>query len=348
MTSKQQKTIGCLGSGRLYEAVLTYLLQEGACRDKPLPLRIGSIEDLAEQARSCSMILYCDDQWHFQTQHQINQQCLTLGIPWLRAYCEFGAAIIGPCVDPSEAGCATCVELRRRAALRDSTDFDSFCQRTEKELRTREQPWLTSSSLEILAQLVVQEVSTYLKTPDRVQTRRAFFYLDLDTLHYQRHRFLPEPECPACGKLLPDTPEAATITLQPRPKLSPSTYRIRSLKAHAKELFETYVDTKTGLVSALVKNPDYAIAMVTAWIGISDGGERHVQMNGTGRTLNYEQSQLAAIAEALERYGGQRPKTKYTTIHASYRELGEQALDPTTLGLHTAEQYALPGFRYVA
>jgi ribosomal protein S12 methylthiotransferase accessory factor len=342
MTSKQQKCIGCLGSGRLYQVVQSYLVQEYQLLD------IDGTEDLARVGSECSMILYCDDQWQFQKQHQINQQCLTLGIPWLRAYCEFGTGIIGPCVDPSEAGCLACVELRRRAALRDSTDFDLSCQWNESEQRIREQPWLASYSLEMLAQLVVQEVSAYLNTPDRVQTRWALFYLDLDTLHCQRHRFLPEPECPACGRMLPDTPEAAIITLQSRPKLSPSIYRTRSLKAHAKEIFGTYVDVITGLVSALVKDPNYSIAMTSAWIGISDGGEGHARMNGTGRTLNYEQSQLAAIAEALERYGGQRPKTKRTTVQASYRELGKQALDPTTLGLHTAEQYALPGFRYVA
>jgi ribosomal protein S12 methylthiotransferase accessory factor len=334
MTSTQNKRIGCLGSGRLYQAVLSYLQQL-----KYQLVHILSVEDLAKQAPECSMILYCDDQWHFQTQHEINRLCLTVGVPWLRAYCEFGIGIVGPCVDPSKAGCVACVELRRRAAL---------CQQDEREQQTREQTWLTSYSLEVLVQLVVQEVFAYLNTPDRVQTHRASLYLDLHTLHCQRHRFLPEPECPACGKLLPDTPEAAIITLQSRRKLSPSTYRIRSLKAHAREIFETYVDEKTGLVPTLVKSSSYSVAMVIAWIGISCGAEKHSQMKGIGRTLTYEQSLLAAIAEALERYGGQRPKTKRTAIYASYRELGEQALEPTTLGLYTAEQYALPGFRYVA
>jgi ribosomal protein S12 methylthiotransferase accessory factor len=342
MTSKQPMRIGCLGSGRLYQAVQSHLTPQYQWLD------IGSREDLTEQAPACSMILYCDDQWHFQTQHQINQQCLSLGIPWLRAYCEFGTGIIGPFVDPREAGCVACVELRRRTAMRDAKDFEFLCQQDEKEMRAREQPWLTNSHLEILAQLVALEVSTSLKTPHLVRTRRASLYLDLSTLHCQKHRFLPEPECPACGNRLPDTPEAATISLQSRPKLSPSTYRIRSLKAHAKEIFETYVDVKTGLISALVKDPYYSIAMITAWIGINNGGEGHAQMSGTGRTLSYEQSQLAAIAEALERYGGQRPKTKRITVEATYQQLGEQALDPTTLGLHTAEQYALPRFRYVA
>src|SRR5579859_5888799 len=93
MTSEQKKRIGCLGSGRLYQTVQSYLKPQFQL------LEIGSSEDLAEYAPKCSMILYCDDEWHFQTQLQINQQCLALGIPWLRAYCEFGIGIIGPCVD---------------------------------------------------------------------------------------------------------------------------------------------------------------------------------------------------------------------------------------------------------
>src|SRR5262249_45168640 len=131
MTSEQQKRIGCLGSGRLYQAIVSYLEQVNADRDRTgvggivrasdpittrMCLRIASVEDLAKHAPECSMILYCDDQRHFQTQHKINELCLRLGLPWLRAYCEFGTGIIGPCVDPAEVGCVACVELRRRAA----------------------------------------------------------------------------------------------------------------------------------------------------------------------------------------------------------------------------------------
>src|SRR5262249_34799109 len=157
-----------------------------------------------------------------------------LGLPWLRAYCEFGTGIIGPCVDPAEAGCVAFVELRRRAALRDVTDFDLSCRQNEREKRTVGQPLLTNRHLELLTPMVVGEVCSYLNARDTMHTKRAALYLDLDTLHCQRHRFLPEPECPVCGSMVPDTPEAARIELQSRPKLSPYTYRTRSLKARAK------------------------------------------------------------------------------------------------------------------
>jgi ribosomal protein S12 methylthiotransferase accessory factor len=341
MRGKQESSIGCIGSGLLLQRVQQHLEQE-------YQLLTLSKENLADQGAQCAMILYCDDDWHFQTQQEINRQCLSMGLPWLRAYCEFGTGIIGPCVFPSEVGCMLCAETRRLAVMTDTADFMHLRQYSDEGKRSREQPWLTASSLEVLSQLIVQEVSVCLQSPDKVKTHLALLYVELETLHCQRHHFLPEPECPACGRLPRDTAEAAMITLQSRPKLGPFTYRVRSLTDRARPLLETYVDTHPGPISTLMKSPEASMTLVNARIGISDG-ERQAQppMSSTGRTFSYEQSQLTAITEALERYGGQRPKGKRTGVRASYRQLGDQALDPTTLGLHTAEEYALPGYRYV-
>lgn len=339
MTNNQQRRIGYIGSGRLSQAVLPYLKQT---------YHVFSLsrEDLVQQVPMCSLILYCDDAWHFQTQQEINHHCLSMGIPWLRAYTEFGVGMIGPCVFPTESGCMVCAETRRLAARKDALDFMTMRHMLSEAKRSPGQPWLTSSSLEILAQLVVQEVASCLQKPEEAKTRHALLCLELETLHCRRHHFLPEPECPACAHLPLDTPDAATITLQSCPKTEPYTYRVRQLSALANQLFEQYTDVQTGLIHTLVKNGGSSIATVVAEAGISYG-EKQEQVEGSGRTLSYEQSRLVAIAEALERYGGQRPKGKRTTIQASYRQLGEQALDPTTLGLHTAEQYALPDYDYV-
>lgn len=339
MKDNQKSSIGCLGSGLLFQKVQQYLAQE-------YQLLSLNQDDLLQRGSQCSMIVYCADDWHFQAQLEINRQCLAMGIPWLRAYCEFGVGIIGPCVFPSETGCLQCVETRRLAAMTNASDFLQLRQASNEERQSRNQPWLTSSSLEILARLIVWEISAALGNPDKMKTHHGLLSLELGTLRTDRHHFLPEPECPECGCLPLDTAEAATITLQSRPKLGPSTYRIRSLSDMAGPFFEEYVDSQVGLVSSFVKSPDISIASVTSWIGISDR-EKHWQINGIGRTLSYGQSKLTALTEALERYGGQRPKGKQTGVWASYRQLGKQALDPTTLGLHTPEQYALPGYPYL-
>lgn len=339
MRVDEKNCIGCLsypGSGLLLQKIQQHLAQE-------YRLLSLSQEDLLQQGSQCSMIIYCDDGWHFQEQLAVNEQCRAMGIPWLRASCESGSGIVGPCVLPGETGCLLCAGTRRLAAMPDIRDFLQLRQANEQHNRGSSR--LTSASLEILAQLVAQEVSACLRNPDDLKTRHALIRLELATLRTERHHFLPEPECPVCGQLPLDTAEAAMITLQSRPKPGPHTYRTRSLSRLARSLFDEYVDPYMGLVSALIKNPDTSIASITSWIGISDG-EKQWQVSAAGRTLSYGQSQLTAITEALERYGGQRPKGKRTGVWASYRQLGDQALDPTKLGLHTPEQYALPDYHY--
>ncbi|HZR43549.1 MAG TPA: YcaO-like family protein, partial [Ktedonobacteraceae bacterium] len=61
-----------------------------------------------------------------------------------------------------------------------------------------------------------------------------------------------------------------------------------------------------------------------------------------GCTLRPAQSQVVSVLEVVERYAGLRPRSKRTSIRASYHQLlqdGQPVLDPTTLGLHTPEQY---------
>ena len=86
---------------------------------------------------------------------------------------------------------------------------------------------------------------------------------------------------------------------------------------------------------------------VNAQIGINYGGKWQAQALGTGRMPNYRTSRVVAIAEALERYGGHLHKGKRVAVRASFRQLGDVALDPTTFGLHTPEQYALPESKLV-
>src|SRR6266567_1039331 len=135
MRDNQKGCIGCLGSGLLFQKVQQHLAQE-------YRILALSKEDLPHRGSQCSMIVYCDDDWHFQTQLEINQQCLAMGIPWLRAYCEFGVGIIGPCVFPAETGCLLCAETRRLATMTDASDFLQLRQANNEKKQSRDQSWL--------------------------------------------------------------------------------------------------------------------------------------------------------------------------------------------------------------
>jgi ribosomal protein S12 methylthiotransferase accessory factor len=337
--------IGLCGNGLLAQAVRQHLAQHYI-------LRSLQSKDLTCETAPCSLLIVCDDNCDPRRQQEINRQCLRLGLSWLRVCVDFGQGIIGPWVVPGEPGCVLCVETRMQAAMRDTTDVVQL-QDALREIeghRLPSQPWLTAWSLDVLALFVEQEVATGLEQPLKVWTHHAVILLDLVRLHYQRHAFLPEPECPACGMLPPDSAEAAEIKLTSQLKLRPEVYRVRSLVNHATQLFETYIDKYSGIIHMLSRETNYSIASAICEIGIAYE-RRPTALLGLGRALNYQQSELSAIAEALERHGGQRPKGKHTIVRASYNQLckqGLEVLDPTILGLHTPEQYAQPDCAYVS
>ncbi len=65
-----------------------------------------------------------------------------------------------------------------------------------------------------------------------------------------------------------------------------------------------------------------------------------------GRSNSYEMSELTAILEGLERYCGIEPRGKRKVVRDSYHNLENQALNPTTVGLHEKDQYEKPHFPF--
>ncbi|MEV6031967.1 YcaO-like family protein [Nonomuraea sp. NPDC052116] len=65
-----------------------------------------------------------------------------------------------------------------------------------------------------------------------------------------------------------------------------------------------------------------------------------------GRTRGYRASEVTAVLEALERWGGVEPGGKRTRVRASYAEAAADALDPRTLGEHDTSSYEREGFAF--
>jgi ribosomal protein S12 methylthiotransferase accessory factor len=246
--------------------------------------------------------------------------------------------MIGPCVIPQKQGCTSCAELRKLGATSFDADRELLHQYLSKEQElVVSQPWLSSFSLETLAVLAGEEIATYLQKPNQVQTNCALLAVSLATLECHRHAFLPFPVCPDCGQLTRDGAEQAVIALQSQSKTDVFTYRIRQPVASPEQILSTYVEQRTGLVSSLVVENTNLLPIASSHLSSESD-----KTAGTGCTLRPEQSKMVSVLEVIERYAGLRPRSKRTAVQASYNQLiqdAQQALDPTTLGLHSPEQY---------
>jgi ribosomal protein S12 methylthiotransferase accessory factor len=116
------------------------------------------------------------------------------------------------------------------------------------------------------------------------------------------------------------------------PKPAPEVFRSWPIDAY--DLPDAaFVNPLTGMLGAQAV-PDLCSVSTSATLGCftvrSDG---HLdECFWGGHTPGYGLSGKVALLEGLERFAGMRPRTKSTVVHASYTELGDQALDPRLCG----------------
>ncbi|MGP4015824.1 TOMM precursor leader peptide-binding protein [Saccharopolyspora sp. 5N708] len=328
--------VGITGEGRLYEATLRKLSDH----HEVVPTRAG---DRAESGRGVDILLLVEDGWDQQRQHEWSDWCRTNAVPLLPAYVPPGAAIIGPLVSTADGGCLVCATERRLRARNDHGDYGKALATHAVRMSSIGAMWLTAFATDLLSTLITREVARFAADRTTMTTRGGLVRLATDSMRTSVHRWLPDPLCEHCGQLPEDTREAAEIELRSRPKVSPDTYRIRSLAGEKNKLHRVYVDSEAGLLRAVYKEGRSVFPSASSPMGLRATTRTEV---GYGHQLNFAASQLTAVAEGIERYGGIEPGGKRTAVRSSYRELGADALDPTTFGLHADELYDLPGFPY--
>ncbi|EJL40000.1 bacteriocin biosynthesis cyclodehydratase domain containing protein [Brevibacillus sp. CF112] len=156
-----------------------------------------------------------------------------------------------------------------------------------------------------------------------------------------RHFFLADPLCGICGRLDEDTSERATFAWKPSPKRHPDSYRVKSMAELQPALRTEYVDARTGFLNGKMRD------LVSVYSDVSVNLPLFPHDEATaGRSNSYADSEWTAILEGLERYCGLTPRGKKTVVYDCYANLAEHALDPVTCGVHSREQYAMPGFPF--
>jgi ribosomal protein S12 methylthiotransferase accessory factor len=326
MSSEAPTVVALLGSGLLADA-----LAQDVCR----------VTTVADIPADCQVLIAVTDGWDDSAYQAIREAAAERRIPWLAARTELGRAVVGPAELPGVAGCGECARRRRHHISPASEGIDAVRHRHGSALAQRVSSWLTTLAADVVAGLVTDEISGLIgqSTP---RTHCAYLSIGLADLDIRTHRFLPDPLCPNCGRLPADSALLARISLGTQPKLAAERYRVRSVADDLDTLLDTYVDPECGVIRSVSKGDDAGVMIAAAPVGLRIEANEY----GFGRSRSYRDSQVTAVLEALERYGGTQPGGKRTSVRASYDEVRDRAVDPRTLGLYPAERYLLPGFRY--
>ncbi|MCQ6268196.1 TOMM precursor leader peptide-binding protein [Fictibacillus sp. WQ 8-8] len=300
--------------------------------------RWATVKEAVPNQGNLALVLH--DSWVPAEHLEADEAFSFFGIPWLRGFVSFGEANIGPLVLPDKQGCSQCADRRRFMAGSDRREQFQMKEYKMDQPGIEQDPWASASGLLQTSYLIQEEVHRLLKG-EKARTYEHVFLLQLNTLRLSYHFFLPDPYCPVCGDLPEDTADTAEIILKQSPKTSIDSYRCRSLEDMEKVLGKDYLDSRTGLLNH--KRYDFISPFADTIVNLPllSGDE----LTG-GRTHSYAQSEQSAILEGLERYCGYAPMGKRTMVYGPYSKVEKHALNPRSIGLHTKEQYDMPGFPF--
>jgi ribosomal protein S12 methylthiotransferase accessory factor len=317
------------------------LLADFVCQELSAQYRVARQTGLKQGvAEAADLVLVLHDAWHPSVHQEAEEVLQPAGIPWLRGFVSFGEGIVGPLVRSGTPGCSQCADLRQLMGGRDRKEMWELQQGLVAHGGVQRDAWASRTGLWHVAQLLAAEAERVLQGGQAHLEGRVFL-INLNTLKSSCHFFLPDPSCPVCGRLPDDSPEAARISLQPSPKISADSYRCRPMGDLKQILVKDYLDYRTGFLNGKMRDLVSPFADMSVNLPLFTGDE-----STAGRTHSYAESELTAILEGLERYCGLTPRGKRTVVRDSFRHLGDQALDPVKVGLHTKEQYALPDFPF--
>ncbi|CAM4291240.1 bacteriocin biosynthesis protein SagD [Bacillus manliponensis] len=286
--------------------------------------------------RQTDLLLVLHDIWN----PNIHRQAEYIGIPWLRAFISFGEGIIGPFVQPRTSGCSQCADMRRLLASNDSKEMLGVQQKLTEEETKNHDAWASRSGILQMLHILMEEVHEII-CYKRSRLTEHICTINLQTFKSSYHFFLPHPLCPMCSQIPDDSPDLAKVTLQPSPKINATSYRSRSMSELQHVLAKDYLSNKTGLLNDKVYDLTPPFADVTINLPLLFGNE------GTaGRTLSYEESELTAILEGLERYNGLEARGKRTVVYDTFRNIASYALNPIAVGLHAPDQYKKENFPF--
>lgn len=244
------------------------------------------------------------------------------------------AVLVGPWGGaPDAAACGNCLAMRWQR-LRSRTEREALETGLATTAVDTGWPFLTDYAVDAVWSLY-RLVTGAGEDRELPQVSR----LDLETLQVQTVPLLADPLCVYCTAVGEPTGEGPVLPLVPRPKPTPTGYRLRSPESY-------------GLPAAALANPVCGVLGAGTWADVTSpttapvagsvfmrGYAGLTDVTWSGQSNSFRSSRDLAFLEGLERYAGTHRRRTGAMVTDSYRNLAGAAVDPRDCGLYGPETY---------
>ena len=167
-----------------------------------------------------------------------------------------------------------------------------------------------------------------------------------DFRQWSRYHVAIHPRCSKCVPNANKSPDLYARLTGNFPIMTGPDLREKSLGSLHSTLEDTFVGERFSLVRGITHDTQsHLFAMAFARFSLDDDFTKTEV--GVGRTGRLTLDRSVAIVEAVERFCGFRPRHGRPLIRASRLDLGEMALDPRALILHSPSQAHEAAFNLV-
>ncbi|MEO7287809.1 MAG: TOMM precursor leader peptide-binding protein, partial [Jatrophihabitantaceae bacterium] len=243
------------------------------------------------------------------------RRALAAGRAFLAVRVKGSTVEIGPLLRPGGAGCCACAQERHRSVAGVPPMHPMLSEEPARVL-------LAPHWQQLIAGLVADRVTG--QAPDH-----EVLAVRLADGEISRHRLTPVPDCPACGSLPDDGPDAGQFEFMQQLQAEPDRLRIKPMLA-LDTLRSQLVDHRFGPVTHAYRDQIAPMAFVGIELATL---ARRPRMDGYGRCPDFEDAHRVGLLEAVERESGSWPSARRSVVQGSFTELAAQALDPARLGL---------------
>jgi oxazoline/thiazoline synthase len=318
----------------------------GAADAQAVTLGLLGIGVRHDPHRAPTMLVAVTDDYQHPGLAELNAHALARKLPWLLLKPQGLEPLVGPMFQPHESACHACLNHW----LNHNREVEGYVLR--RAGRSAPLP-LTKARVPLgeaqALSVALLQVARWIVRGDCPVLQGRVLAIDTLSGGQQHHPANRRPQCPACG-----TPAVARRAGAPVVLADPqhAVANENGVRPEEPEVtfarYEHLVSPLTGVVKGIYPSPWNTAGPIRTFVAghnfalkndslyfLKDG----LRSNSSGKGKSAAQARTSALCEALERYSGTFRHEEETRL-ASFRELGEDALDPRTVMLYSDRQYA--------